>query len=173
MAVRSRSRGLNVDEDKLSSCRHVAIGEPSDCRHLNPSFAHVMNLMIAWTRVHAISAVPTESNARRASTSPAKVKTVWEHSPTRRKTCEISRLNRGAPLVTNCVTRAHYTRGPSPCEPSHATWRPSRASTWAHPRGLLPRISATCASCGPPGLCHVVSMPRRTSRWSRAPRQRP
>ena len=35
VAVRSRSRGLNVDEDNLSSCRHVAISEPSDHRHLN------------------------------------------------------------------------------------------------------------------------------------------
>ena len=35
VAIRSRSRGVNVDEDKLSSCCHVAIGEPSDRRHLN------------------------------------------------------------------------------------------------------------------------------------------
>ena len=76
VAVRSRSRGLDVDEDKLSSCRHVAIGEPSDRHHLNPSFAHAMNLMIVWTRVHAISAVLTASDACSVSTSPAQVRTV-------------------------------------------------------------------------------------------------
>ena len=81
VTVRSRSRGLDVDGDKLSSCRHVAIGEPSDRRHLNPSFAHVMNLMIAWTRVHAISAVPTAFDACSVSTSPAQVRTVWDIVP--------------------------------------------------------------------------------------------
>ena len=35
VAVRSRSRGLDVDEDKPSSCRHEAIGDPSDRRHLS------------------------------------------------------------------------------------------------------------------------------------------
>ena len=64
VAVRSRSRGLDVDEDKLSSYRHVAIGEPSDRRHLTPSFEHVMNLMIAWTRVHAIIAILIASDIR-------------------------------------------------------------------------------------------------------------
>ena len=178
MAVRSRSRGLNVDEDKLSSCRHVAIGEPSDRRHLNPSFAHVMNLMIAWTRVHAISAVPTESNVRRASTSPAKGMTMWEHSPTRRKTWEISRLNRGAPLITNCVTAPQLLPGPTiPVGPPLANPHTSRGAPHGRPRGcsrgLLPRVSATCASRRPPRLCHVASVPRRTSRWSHVPRQRP
>ena len=67
VAVRSRSCSLNIDEDGLSSCRHMAIGEPSDRRHLNRPFAHVMHLMIAWTWVHAISAVPPESNAHRAA----------------------------------------------------------------------------------------------------------
>ena len=33
-----------------------------------------------------------------------KRKTVWEHSPTRRNKWEMLRLNRGAPLITNCVT---------------------------------------------------------------------
>ena len=35
VAVGSRSRSLNADEDKPSSCRHVAICEPSDRRHLS------------------------------------------------------------------------------------------------------------------------------------------
>ena len=71
VAVRSRSCGLNFDGDGLSSCRHVAIGEPSDRRHLNRHFPHVMHLMIAWTWVHAISAVIDESNAHCAATRPA------------------------------------------------------------------------------------------------------
>ena len=74
VAVRSRSCGLIFDEDGLSSCRHVAIGEPSDRRHLNRPFAHVLHLMIAWTRVHAITAVPPKSNAPRAATRPTKQK---------------------------------------------------------------------------------------------------
>ena len=70
-----------------------------------PSFAHVINLMIAWTWVHAISVVLTKFNARRASTSPAKGKTVWEHSSTRKKYRDTARLNRGgAQLSINCVT---------------------------------------------------------------------
>ena len=165
VAVRSRSRGLNVDEGKLSSCRHVAIGEPSDRHHLNPSFAHVMNLMIAWTQVHAISAVPTESNVRRASASPAKDKTMWEHSPTRRKTWEISRLNRGAPLINNCVTAPQLLPGLTmPVGPPLANPHTPRGAPHGHPRGLMPRVSATCASRGPPGLYHVASVPHRTSR---------
>ena len=173
VAIRSRSRGLNVDENKLSSCRHVAIGEPSDRRHLNPSFAYVMNLMIAWTRVQAISAVPTESNIRRASTSPAKGKTVWEHSPTRRKIWEISQLNWGAPLTNNCVTAPQLLPRPTlRVGPPLANPHTPRGAPHGRPRGLLPRVSATCASRGPPGLYHVASVPHRTSRWSSVPRQR-
>ena len=60
-----------------SSVVHVSQGEL-----LIISLTCVLNarawLMIAWTRVHAISAVPTESNVLRASTSPAKGKTVWD-----------------------------------------------------------------------------------------------
>ena len=65
---------------RFSSC-HVASGKRSDRVHLNPSFAHVMNLMIAWTRVHAISAVSTVSDACSVSTSPVEVRTVWDIVP--------------------------------------------------------------------------------------------
>ena len=50
------------------------------------------------------------------------------------------------------------------------------------PRGPRDRVAsyhvaaplcASCAPCGPPVLCHVASVPRRTSRRSRAPRQPP
>ena len=44
---------------KSSGC-HVARGKSSDPRHLSPLFAHVVDLMIAWTRVHAIAAVRKE-----------------------------------------------------------------------------------------------------------------
>ena len=63
-------------------------------------------------------------------------KTVWEHSPTRRKSWEVMRLNRGAQLSTNCVTAPLSYEGPTiPVGPPyanhpHATWRPSRASAW-------------------------------------------
>ena len=94
----------NVDEDELSSCRHVAIGElslcrhvaigePSDRRHLSLPFAHVMDLMIAWTRVHAISTVPTESHAHRAAMRRAELRAVWKHCPTRKKKRKVASLN--------------------------------------------------------------------------------
>ena len=63
---------------------------------LTPPIEHVLDVMIAWTRVDAISAILIESDARHASMSLAKGKTVWEHSPTRRKEWEITRINRGA-----------------------------------------------------------------------------
>ena len=124
--------------------------------------------MIAWTRVHAISTVLIESDARRASTSPAKGKNVWEHSPTRRKDWEITRLNRGAQIWVNCVTAhpllpgPHYTRWPSNCRPLLQRGAPHgcpRGPAWS--RGLLPRGRALCASCtsrGPPtALPHGLS----------------
>ena len=74
VAVRSRSCGLILDEDGLSSCRHVATGAPSDRHLLNRPIAHVLHLMIAWTRVHAITAVQPESNDPRTATRPAKQK---------------------------------------------------------------------------------------------------
>ena len=145
---------------------------------LTPPIKHVLDLMIAWTRVHAISAVLIESYARHASTSPAKGKICVGHSPTRKKYRDAARLNRGAQLLSNCVTAPpppHCYQGPLYPWALHlpsllATWPPSRKSAWARPRGLLPRVSPTCASRGPPGLCHVASVPRRTSRWSRSPR---
>ena len=94
-----------------------------------------------------------------------KTDTVWEHSSTRRKYVDILRLNRGAPylglaLLSPNVTRAHYTRGPSTCEPS-ATWRPTRAPTWTV-RVASCHASAPLAPCvGRPGSatwpkCHVA-----------------
>ena len=59
------------------------------------------------------------------------------------------------------LTRAHYTRRPSICEPSYATWRPS----WC-PRGPV-RVASCHASApsapraGRSWLCHVASVPRR------------
>ena len=106
-------------------------------------------------------------------------KTVWEHSPTQRKIFEITRLNRGAQLPINCVTAppispgSHYSRGPSTYQPPTCHVAPHTGARVTRPCGLLPRVSATCASRGPLGLYHVASVPRRTSRRSRAPRQLP
>ena len=105
-------------------------------------------------------------------------KTVWEPSPTRKKNIGFPRLNRGAPLSYHSVTVPPMLPGPTipvgpPLANPPATWRPTRAPTWARPRGLLPRVSATCAPRGPPGLCHVASVPRRTPGRSCAPRQPP
>ena len=47
-------------------------------------------------------------------------KTVWEHSPTRRKERKIMRINRGVNSLINCLYPLSYR--------TH-TWRPSRAPT--------------------------------------------
>ena len=54
-----------------------------------------------------------------------KVRTVWEHSPTRRKENPMARINRGVNSPINC----HFPLSYRTC-----TWRPTRAPTW--PRGL-------------------------------------
>ena len=48
---------------RSSGC-HVVRGKSSDPRHLSLTFAHVMDLMIAWTRVHVIVAVLITSDVR-------------------------------------------------------------------------------------------------------------
>ena len=124
----------------------------------------MLKSLIAWTRVHAIDAArsgSTISDASCAATSPTKGKTVWEHSPTWRKEREMTRINRGVNSPINCLYPLYYRT---------YTWRPTRAPTW--PRGLpatWPRPVRLLR--GPLGLCHVASMPRRTSRQSRAPCQ--
>ena len=66
---------------------------------LTPPIKHVLDLMIAWTRVHSISAVLIESYARHVSTSPAKGKICVGHSPTRKKYRDAVRLNRGGAII--------------------------------------------------------------------------
>ena len=90
---------------------------------------------------------------------------VWEHSPTRRKYWDTLRLNRRAPP---CYQGPTIPVGPPPANP----YMP-RGAPHGRPRGLLSRVSATCASRGPPGLYHVALVPCRTSRRFRVPRQRP
>ena len=126
---------------------HVATGEFSDCglslahlslvrwrsddrsvstrQHVSPRshplsllFQHVRWWMIAWTRVHAIEGShldPTQPCRHVAYN----IKNVWEHNPTRRKNWERVSLKD--------ANQGPLTRGPSICQPSHATWRPSRA----------------------------------------------
>ena len=85
-------------------------------------------------------------------------KTVWEDSPTQRKERKIMCINRGVNSPNNCLYPLSYR--------TH-TWRPTRAPTW--PRGLpatWPRPMRLL--CGPPGRCHVASVPRRNPGWSHA-----
>ena len=99
------------------------------------------------------------------------------HSPTRRIYLERTRLNRGAQLLSNCVTTpsllpgSHYTRGPSYCHP----YLP-RGALHGRPHG--PVRVASCHASAPPAprvgqlwLCHVASVSRRIHALSRMPRQ--
>ena len=103
--------------------------------------------------------------------------TVWEHSPTRRKYVDTLRLNRGAPLFRHSVTVPQCYQGPLYPWALHLRTlchvAPHTGTHVDRPRGLLPRVSATCAPRGPPGLCHVASVPRGTPGRSRAPCQPP
>ena len=120
----------------------------------------MFDLAIAWTRVHAISTALIRSDACQAATSPAIKKIVWEHSPTRIKRRERTRLNRGVASPINCphISSMSSTRGALHGRPRGrpATWRAPCASCVGHTR------PATWPQC------HVV-----TARWSRAPRQPP
>ena len=84
-----------------------------------------------------------------------------EHSPTRIKRRESTRLNRGVASPINY---------PYVSSIFQYTWRPSRAPTW--PRGLPATWRAPCDSCvghTRPATwpqCHVI-----TARWTRAPRR--
>ena len=120
-----------------------------------------------------------KSDAPRVSTSPAKEKTVWEHSPTRRKYGEILHLNRGAPLFKHSVTVPQCYQGSTipvgppptclPCGTPHG--RPRGPRDGVASCHVAAPLCASCAPCGPPGLCLMASVPRRTPWRSRAPRQ--
>ena len=111
--------------------------------------------------------LPTRSDARRVTTSPAINKIVWEHSPTRIKWRDRTRLNRGVASPINCphVSSMSSTRGAPHGRPHGAAWS----------RGHLPRCRAPCAP-----LSHAratrgsATWPQRlvapTTGWSRAPR---
>ena len=91
--------------------------------------------MIAWTLVHAISAALIRSDARQAATSPAKNKIVWEHSPTRIKWRDRTRLNRGVASPINC--------------PHVSSISSTRGAPHGRPRGAMGRV-ATCHVAAPP-----------------------
>ena len=105
--------------------------------------------MIAWTRVHVISAVLIESYARHASTSPAKGEICVGHSPTWKKYRDTTRLNRVAQSLSNCVTAPSLLPGPTiPVGPPHANPHPPRGAPHGRPRGPVPM--ASCHASAPP-----------------------
>ena len=123
----------------------------------------MLKSLIAWTRVYAIDAArsgSTISDACCAATSPAKGKTVWEHSPTWRKEREMMRINRGVNSPINCLYPLYYRT---------YTWRPTRAPTW--PRGLPTTWLRPVRSCaGHPGAATWPQCSIATRVLSRAPR---
>ena len=98
--------------------------------------------MIAWILVHAISTALIRSDACRLSTSPAKQKIAWEHSPTRIKKRESTRLNRG---VASPINYPYFSSISSTCVRHASRAGHTRPATWPQR--------------------HVV-----TARWTRAPR---
>ena len=128
---------------------HVSSGKASIKLYLNSLFAHVVNLMIAWIRVHAITTALIRSDARQAATSPAINKIAWEHSPTRIKRRESTRLNRGvaSPINYPYVSSISSTRGaPHGCPRGRVASLPLGAprATPAWATRVLPRgLSAT------------------------------
>ena len=94
-AIKPRPYFARPMEIGRSQCVHASTGKPSIEFHLLLILARVL-LMIAWTWVHAISAVLTASDARHASMSPAKGKTCVGHSPTRKRYIKIVSINIGA-----------------------------------------------------------------------------
>ena len=115
---------------------------------LKLSFAHVLDLMIAWTRVHAISAVLMESDACRASTSPAKGKTCGTMSHTEEIYITCMLKYRG--VVTHLRYRPNFLPGGAP--PGHPCG-PVCVASCHESAPLAPRA-------GRPWLCHVASVPR-------------
>ena len=100
-------------------------------------------------------------------------KTVWEHSPTRKKYKGRTRLNRGEDSPINCPIISSLLRD---------MWRPTRAPTW--PRGLPATWRASYVGHTRPATWpqrHVVTarrtrVPRGSARhvspaWARSPRQ--
>ena len=125
----------------------------------------MLDLVIAWTRVHTMNVFAVRSNAR-----PLQGKTVWEHSPTRKKHRENLRLNRGAPLHYHSVTVPPLLPGPTisvgpPYAIPPARWRPTRAPTWtlvlAWPFAMWPRLAPHAPRVGHPRPCHMASEPCR------------
>ena len=106
-----------------------------------------------------------------------KRRTPRDFSHTRRKKKETARLNREAPNSIIAFTPPQCYQGPLYPWALHLRTlchvAPHTGAHVDHPRGLLPRVNATCAPRGPPGLCHVASVPRGTPGRSRAPRQPP
>ena len=135
--------------------------------------------MIAWTPVHAIIAVEPESDDPRAATRPAKNKIVWEHSSTRNKWRNRTRLNRGEDSPINyplyplcCARRGAHTRAHVAAWPACHLARPVRLlrgpPVCCHVTCVYVTLASHAGHTRPATWpqCHVV-----TSRWTRVPRQ--
>ena len=122
---------------------------------------------IGWTLVHSIEApfmMRFASNARNASTSRA-FQINKGHSPTRRKTWRFAHI-KGRGAVSDCVTAPIILLEPTNPWALHLPTPLPRGAPHGRPRGLLPRVRATCASHGP-----CVALPRGLNatshpRWS-------
>ena len=118
MKIRSRPRSTTIKLRWKSDT-----SDASTCHQVSPliaftyaSFPARVYLMIAWTRVHVISAVLTASNACRVAMSSAKEKRVGTLSHTEKNTGEVKVKYRGGIMLLryrpNHLTRAHQPVGP-------------------------------------------------------------
>ena len=101
---------------------------------------------------------------------------MWEHSPTRRKYRDKSRINRGAPFLSIALSSPHVTRAPlypwalhlPSCHVAPHTGVHVYPSAWP-PATRQRHLRVARAT----RVRHVASVPRRTSRRSRVPHQLP
>ena len=134
--------------------------------------------MIAWTRVHAITAVPPAYNAPRAATRPAKQKpcgNIVPHRENRGKEC--ASIGERIPLLiffflplnpATCVAPHGRPRGRVASLPLGAPYAPLARATRALPRGLSaasqPRLVPRATS-----LCPVRHVSRRLGSVATSP----
>ena len=139
----------------------------------------MLDLLIAWTRVHVIVAVREEIRCSPRVHVAFKVRPCGNIVPHGENRGKFLRLNNRAPLLNHsvivppCYQGSTIPVGPPPtclpCGAPHGRPHGPRDRVASYP--VAAPLCASCAPCGPPGLCHVASVPRRTPTRSRAPRQ--